>query len=193
MTTAHEIRNLIEQTATGTRRRRVPEEVKEQVRRYAERRRSQAATWKAIGRETGLEARKLLAWCRKAREVAPVPEAARARTLRTVVASKRRRNVRDDAQRACTPFARQSTLRCLTTLPAADLPASSHSVLPRGTALLNLATLAALRARHPRGGAPLLADRVGQTRRGRASGLSRRGGSPGHPKPGDRTLARDFK
>ncbi len=73
MTTAHEIRNLIKQTTTGTRRRRVPEEVKEQVRRYAERRRTQAATWKAIGRETGLEARKLRAWCRKAREVAPVP------------------------------------------------------------------------------------------------------------------------
>ena len=28
-------------------------EAKEQVRRYAERRRTQAATWKAIGRETG--------------------------------------------------------------------------------------------------------------------------------------------
>ena len=72
MTTAHEIRNLIEQTTTGTRRRRVPEEVKEQVRRYAERRRTQAATWKAIGRETGLEARQLRAWCRKVREVTPV-------------------------------------------------------------------------------------------------------------------------
>jgi hypothetical protein len=32
MTTAHEIRNLIKQTTTGSRRRRVPEEVKEQVR-----------------------------------------------------------------------------------------------------------------------------------------------------------------
>jgi hypothetical protein len=32
-------------------------------------------------------------------------------------------------------------------------------------------------------GAPLLADRVGQTRRGRVSDLFRRGGSPGHPKP----------
>jgi hypothetical protein len=29
MATAHEIRSLIEQTTTGTRRRRVPEEVKE--------------------------------------------------------------------------------------------------------------------------------------------------------------------
>ena len=73
MATAREIRSQIEQTTTGTRRRRVPEEVKEQVRRYAERRRTQAATWKAIGRETGLEARKLRAWCRKAREVTPVP------------------------------------------------------------------------------------------------------------------------
>ncbi len=42
MTTAHEIRDLIEQTTTGTRRRRVPEEVKQQVRLYAERRRTQA-------------------------------------------------------------------------------------------------------------------------------------------------------
>ena len=73
MTTAHEIRNLIQQATTGTRRRRVPEEVKEQVRRYAERRRTQAATWKAIGRETGLEARQLRAWCRKARAATPVP------------------------------------------------------------------------------------------------------------------------
>ena len=73
MITAHEIRNLIEQTTTGTRRRRVPEEVKEQVRRYAERRRTQAATWKAIGRETGIEARQLRGWCRKPREVVPVP------------------------------------------------------------------------------------------------------------------------
>ena len=37
MTAAHEIRNLIEHTTTGTHRRRVPEEVKEQARRYAER------------------------------------------------------------------------------------------------------------------------------------------------------------
>ena len=72
MATAHEIRNLIEQATTGTRRRRVPEEVKEQVRRYAERRRSQGSSWEAIGRETGLEARKLSAWCRKTREVTPV-------------------------------------------------------------------------------------------------------------------------
>ncbi len=48
MTTAHEIRNLIKQTTTGTRRRRVPKEVKEQVRCYAVRRRTEAATWKVI-------------------------------------------------------------------------------------------------------------------------------------------------
>ena len=65
MTTAHEIRNLIEHTTTGTHRRRVPEEVKQQVRRYAERRRAQGATWQAIARETALEARKLRAWCQK--------------------------------------------------------------------------------------------------------------------------------
>ena len=73
MATAHEIRSLIEKTTTGTHRRRVPEEVKEQVRRYAARRRSQGSSWEAIGRETGLEARKLRAWSRKARKVSPVP------------------------------------------------------------------------------------------------------------------------
>ena len=82
MTTAHEIRNLIEQTTTGTRRRRVPEEVKEQVRRYAERRRTQGSSWEAIGRETGLELRKLHAWYRKAREVPPCYPAATGRGFR---------------------------------------------------------------------------------------------------------------
>ena len=73
MATAHEIRTLIEKTTTGTHRRRVPEEVKEQVRRYAARRRAQGSNWEAIGRETGVEARKLRAWCRKRREVIPKP------------------------------------------------------------------------------------------------------------------------
>jgi hypothetical protein len=73
MATAREIRSLIEKTTTGTHRRRVPEEVKEQVRRYAARRRTQGSSWKAIGRETGLEARKLRAWYQKAREVTPTP------------------------------------------------------------------------------------------------------------------------
>ena len=57
MATAREIRSLIEQTTTGTRRRRVPEEVKEHVRRYAARRRAQGSSWEAIGRETGLLSR----------------------------------------------------------------------------------------------------------------------------------------
>jgi len=64
MTAAHEIRNLIEHTTTGTHRRRVPEEVKQQVRRYAERRRAQGATWQAIARETALEARTYLSSAR---------------------------------------------------------------------------------------------------------------------------------
>jgi hypothetical protein len=63
MTTAHEIRNLIKQTTTGPRHCRVPEEVKQQIRRYAERRRAQGATWQALAREMALEARKLRAWC----------------------------------------------------------------------------------------------------------------------------------
>jgi hypothetical protein len=59
MATAHEIRSLIEKTTTGTHRRRIPEEVKQQVRRYAERRRAQGATWQAITRETAFEARQI--------------------------------------------------------------------------------------------------------------------------------------
>lgn len=43
MATAHEIRTLIEKTTTGTHRQRVPEDVKEQVRRYAARRRTQGS------------------------------------------------------------------------------------------------------------------------------------------------------
>ena len=70
MTTAHEIRNLIEQTTTGTHRQRVPKEVKQQVRRYAEGRRAKGATWQAIARETALEARKIRTWCQK-----PLPPA----------------------------------------------------------------------------------------------------------------------
>ena len=50
MTTAQEIRNLIEHTTTGTHRRRVPEEVKQQVRRYSEHRRAQGATWQAVAK-----------------------------------------------------------------------------------------------------------------------------------------------
>jgi phage baseplate assembly protein W len=39
MATAREIRSLVEQTTTGTRRGRIREEVKQQVRRYSARRR----------------------------------------------------------------------------------------------------------------------------------------------------------
>jgi hypothetical protein len=63
--TAHEIRELIAQTNTGTHRRHVPREVREQIRRYVERRRAKGATWQAIARETALEARKLRTWCQK--------------------------------------------------------------------------------------------------------------------------------
>ena len=70
MTDTHEIRNLIGHTTTGTQRRQVPEAVKQQVRRYAERRRAKGATWQAIARETALEARKVRAWCQK-----PLPTA----------------------------------------------------------------------------------------------------------------------
>ena len=65
MASSREIRELIAQTTTGTHRRHVPREVREQIRRYAERRRAKGATWQAIARETALEARKLRAWCQK--------------------------------------------------------------------------------------------------------------------------------
>ena len=45
MATAHEIRELIAQTTTGTHRRHAPREVREQIRRYAERRRTQGAAY----------------------------------------------------------------------------------------------------------------------------------------------------
>jgi len=50
MAFAHEIRELVAQTTTGTRRRYLPREVRNEVRRYAERRRAKRATWQAIGR-----------------------------------------------------------------------------------------------------------------------------------------------
>jgi hypothetical protein len=65
MATAHEIRQLIAQTTTGTHRRHVPREVRDQVRRYTDHRRAQGATWQAIAREMALEARKLRTWCQK--------------------------------------------------------------------------------------------------------------------------------
>jgi hypothetical protein len=45
MATAHEIRELIAQTTTGTHRQHLPREVRERIRRYAERRRTRGATW----------------------------------------------------------------------------------------------------------------------------------------------------
>jgi hypothetical protein len=43
MASAHEIRELVAQTTTGTHRRHLPREVREQVWRYAERRRARSA------------------------------------------------------------------------------------------------------------------------------------------------------
>ncbi len=73
MATAHEIRELIAQTTTGTHRRHLPREVREQIRRYAERRRAKGAAWQAIARETALEARKLRMWCQEPLPTAPPP------------------------------------------------------------------------------------------------------------------------
>jgi transposase len=61
-------------------------------------------------------------------------------TLRIVMATRRTRSVRTHAERACALPRRQYVGRCLTALPADDLPASSDTVPPRGAALLNLAT-----------------------------------------------------
>ncbi len=54
MATAHKIRDLIAQTTTGTARHHVPREVRDEVCRYAGRRRSEGAAWAVIARETDL-------------------------------------------------------------------------------------------------------------------------------------------
>jgi len=51
MATAHQIRDLIAQTTTGTARPRVPREVRDEVCRYAGRRRRKGAAWAVIARE----------------------------------------------------------------------------------------------------------------------------------------------
>ena len=73
MATAHQIRELITETTTGTLRPRVPREVREEVCRYAARRREQGAPWAVIARETGLDVRKLQRWNTRARRRAAVP------------------------------------------------------------------------------------------------------------------------
>ncbi len=55
MATAHQIRDLITQTTSGTLRHRVPREVRDEVCRYAVRRRKAGAAWARIAREIGLE------------------------------------------------------------------------------------------------------------------------------------------
>ncbi len=73
MATAHQIRDLITQTTTDTARPRVPREVRDEVCRYAIRRRKAGAAWAAIARETGLDVRKLQRWNTRARRAASVP------------------------------------------------------------------------------------------------------------------------
>ena len=73
MATAHQLRDLIAQTTTGTARPRVPREVRDEVCRYAGRRRSEGALWAVIARETGLEVPKLQRWNARARPAASVP------------------------------------------------------------------------------------------------------------------------
>ncbi len=60
-------------TTTGTVRPRVPREVRDEVCRYAIRRRKAGAAWALIARETGLDVRKLQRWNTRARRAASVP------------------------------------------------------------------------------------------------------------------------
>ncbi len=73
MATAHQIRDLIAQTTTGTARPRIPREVRDEVCRYAARRRRKGAAWAVIARETGLEVPKLQRWNARAQPTASVP------------------------------------------------------------------------------------------------------------------------
>ncbi len=73
MATAHQIRDLIAQTKTGSVRPRLPREVRDEVCRYAARRRREGAAWAVIARETGLDIRKLQRWQSRARRVSGVP------------------------------------------------------------------------------------------------------------------------
>ena len=67
MATGQQIRDLIIQTTSGTLRSRVPREVRDEVCRYAARRRCEEAPWAVIARETDVEARKLEQWRPRAR------------------------------------------------------------------------------------------------------------------------------
>ncbi len=60
-------------TTSGTLRHRVPREVRDEVCRYAVRRRKAGAAWAVIARETGLDVRKLQRWNGRARPPASVP------------------------------------------------------------------------------------------------------------------------
>ena len=73
MATAHQIRDLITQTTSGTVRSRVPCEVRDEVCRYAARRRREGAPWAVIARESGLDVRKLQRWQSRARRASAVP------------------------------------------------------------------------------------------------------------------------
>ena len=73
MANAHQIRDLITQTTSGSLRPRVPREVRDEVCRYAARRREKGAPWAVIARETGLDVRKLQRWNTRARRTSSVP------------------------------------------------------------------------------------------------------------------------
>ena len=69
--TARELRDLIGQSSTGTRRRRFAPEVKREVIEFAMERNSAGESWASLGRQLGIEVGQLRSWCRDA----PGPEA----------------------------------------------------------------------------------------------------------------------
>jgi hypothetical protein len=73
MATAHQIRDLISQTKSGSVRARLPREVRDEACRDAARRCEQGAAWAVIARETGLDVRKLQRWSGRRRASARVP------------------------------------------------------------------------------------------------------------------------
>ncbi len=77
MATARQIRDLITETTTGSLRPRVPREVRDEVCRYAVRRRKAGAAWAVIARETGLDVRKLQRWNTRAGTELVAPNGAR--------------------------------------------------------------------------------------------------------------------
>jgi len=68
--TARELRDLIGQSSTGTRRRRFAPEVKREVIAFAMERNAAGESWPSLGRQLGIDVGQLRSWCR----ASPLPE-----------------------------------------------------------------------------------------------------------------------